>query len=121
MTTATKYVLRLQGHTARLNELLGHWAKAARLKKRDRQWIALESRNQEIPLATGKRRVSLVVVLGPRQRRPMDPDALWKSLLDSCVHAGLLLDDGPRWCILGTVDYERGPHSEMRVVLEDVE
>ena len=37
-----------------------------------------------IPRATGRRRVSLHIVLAPRQRAG-DPDAFWKSTLDALV------------------------------------
>ena len=111
--------LRLQGHTSRLNELLGHWAKAARLKRRDREWLMLECKSQGIVPATGKRRVSLLVTMGPKKRSP-DRDAWWKALLDALVHAGTLIDDSPRWCVPGEVEYERGESNAMTIILEDV-
>lgn len=62
--------LHIEGfQPARLNQLMaGHWARSFTLKKGDRQLIALAARLQDIPLATGRRRVSLVLTLGPRQR-----------------------------------------------------
>jgi len=46
----------------------GHWGKRARLKRRDRDLLALFAKLGSVPKATGKRRVSLVLTLAPRQR-----------------------------------------------------
>jgi hypothetical protein len=80
-------------HPARLNQLVGcHWGTRSKRKRVDREVIALEALAQKIPKAMGKRRVSLVLTLAPRQRAG-DLDAYWKSLLDALVVAGLLVDD----------------------------
>jgi len=107
-------------HPARLNQLLAHWAVRARLKRADREMVALHARLAGVPPATGKRRVSLVLTLGPRQRGG-DPDAYWKSVLDALVHAGLLLDDNRQGVELGRVAFRRGEIKATRIVLEDVE
>ncbi len=104
---------------ARLNELLGHWSRGWRLKRRDRDIIALAARLQRIPVATGKRRVSLTIILAPRQRAA-DPDAFWKSTNDALVACGLLLDDNRQHCELGTVAFQRGTQMATEIVLEDV-
>lgn len=101
-----------------LNQLLGHWARGGRLKKHDRAIVAAEAWSQQIPKAQGKRRVSLEVTNAGRYRR-VDPDAFFKSLLDALVACGLLMDDSPRWCELGTVTQRRGKRLETRIVLED--
>jgi hypothetical protein len=105
---------------ASLNELLkgGPWG-AHRLKRRDREYVVLFANLARVPRATAKRRVSLRITLPPKQRR-WDGDALWKSLLDACVHAGLLKDDGPKWCELGGVDYVRGKALSTTIVVEDI-
>jgi Holliday junction resolvase RusA-like endonuclease len=115
------YRLVIDGwHPARLNELLGcHWAAAAQRKKHDRTLVCVESRIQSVPKARGPRRVSLLLTMAPKQRRP-DPDCWFKSLLDALVHAGLLIDDGPKWCTLGGVTYDRGPKKRTTIALEDL-
>jgi hypothetical protein len=90
-------------HPARLDQWDGrHWSVRARLKRVDRQIVGLYARTAGIPPATGKRRVSLMLTLGPRQRGG-DPDAYWKSILDALVHDGLLLDDSRQRVELGAV------------------
>lgn len=106
-------------HPARLNQLLaGHWSRGHRFKKADRQIVALAARCQKIPPALGKRRVSLVIVLGPRQRAG-DPDAYWKSLLDALTHSGLLVDDNRQGVELGPVEFRRGRERATEILLED--
>jgi hypothetical protein len=105
---------------ASLNELLrgGPWG-AHRLKRRDREYVVLFANLARVPRAAAKRRVSLRITLPPKQRR-WDGDALWKSLLDACVRAGLLKDDGPKWCELGGVDYVRGKALSTTIIVEDI-
>lgn len=105
-------------HPARLNQLLGNWRKAGRLKRADREILTLYSRYKKT--ATGKRRVSLAIVLGPRQRGG-DPDCWWKSTLDGLKHAGMILDDSKERVELGSVTYERGSQKATRITLEDLE
>lgn len=59
----SEYVLTIdRWHPARLNQWDGrHWAVRARLKRGDREIIAVYARIAGIPLATGKRRVSLTL------------------------------------------------------------
>jgi Holliday junction resolvase RusA-like endonuclease len=116
-----KYEIEIPRHTARLNQLMGRNKYAiASLKKRDRDIVAIVARMEGIPFATTKRRVSLHVRLGPRQRKG-DADCPWhKSLLDALVQAGMLKDDSLKWCELGEVTYERAKVPSMRVTLEDV-
>jgi hypothetical protein len=112
------WTIELPCHTARLNELLRSVKARVRLKKRDRGLVLVACRNVSLPPATGKRRVSLQVTLGSGQRRA-DPDAWWKSLLDALRHAHAIVDDGPRWCELGPVEYARG-RVGMVITLEDL-
>jgi hypothetical protein len=62
------YQLVIPGwHPVRLNQLLHvHFHKAARMKKADRELVGWYARQARIPPATGKRRVSLRIVLAPR-------------------------------------------------------
>lgn len=118
--TGLVHELTISGWTpTRLNQLFGHWRKAHQLKKLDRQMIVLAARLAGLPPATGKRRVDLLLTLGPRQR-PGDPDGLWKSLLDGLVAAGCLIDDSARWVELGAVEFERNTASASTIFLTDV-
>ena len=106
-------------HPARLNQWDGrHWAVRSKAKAVDRDVIALACRTTGVPVATGKRRVSLGIILGPRQRGG-DPDAYWKSLLDALKHAGSILDDRKECLELGPVTYSRGPRKATVITLED--
>lgn len=108
---------------ATVNQLVnGHWARRNRLKKSDKEIVAAYARLAGLAPAVGRRRVSLHQIVPPGKRRA-DPDAAWKSLLDALVAAGLLRDDGPRWCVLGGVTYSRSDAREVwgtLVVLEDI-
>lgn len=116
------YTLRLPRYRpALLNELIGsrHWAKAARLKRRDRKAIAGYAALQGVPKAEGRRRVS-VVLPGPRTGRLPDPDSWQKSTLDALVAAGLLVDDSGKWCEVGPATFERGG-TDTTITLEDID
>jgi hypothetical protein len=107
-------------HPARLNQWDGrHWSVRHRLKRADREMVGICARLAGIPPATVRRRVSLVLTMAPRQRRP-DPDCWWKSTLDALTACGLLVDDSPKWCELGRVSYERGAGRRTVVLLEDL-
>jgi hypothetical protein len=113
------YVLHLPRQTATLNQLLaGRW-QSAKLKKADKELIGLACLEVDMVPATGKRRVSIHVILGPHQRGG-DPDCWHKSLSDALVHAGALKDDNRQGCEHGPVTYERGPKRGMRITLEDI-
>jgi hypothetical protein len=115
------HVLVIEGwHPCRLNQLVGcHWGTRSKRKRLDREVIALEALVQKIPKALGKRRISLVLTLAPRQRAG-DPDSAWKSLLDALVAAGLLVNDSHLWCELGEVRFERGKAQRTVIVLTDL-
>ena len=104
---------------ARLNALLRmHWAARKRHQCASDTLVACTALAQRVPRATSRRRVS---VLFRQPRGPLaDPDARLKQLLDALVHAGLLRDDRPEWCELGSITSERGPMTTV-VTLEDVE
>lgn len=108
-------------HPRRLNELLAcrHWGKRHRLKKADQNMVAAYCHQAGVPLAAGKRRVSLRITLGPRQRGA-DPDAYWKVLLDALVECGRLKDDSRQWCEVTPVEYDRGPERVTTITMEDV-
>jgi hypothetical protein len=116
------HVLVFDGLLPRLNEVRGrHWSKEANAKSRLKERLVLCALAQHIPQATGPRSVFLDVALGPNRKRP-DADAYDKILLDALVTIGLLLDDSARG-LVGRVgiSFERGPASETRICLTDVE
>lgn len=103
-----------------LNRLIGgHWKGRWDRKKRDRTMVVVHAWKSRIPPATGRRRVGLHVTLPPGQRR-WDPDCFWKSCLDALVAARLLVDDGPKWCELVEVTYERTGVLSTTIILEDL-
>lgn len=107
-------------HPARVNELYDrHFWNKAKLKKRDRETVALAKHACRIPEAVGKRRVHVTIVLGPRMRGG-DVDAYWKSLLDALVHCGLLIDDRAAYVELTPVKFDRGQEKSTVVGLEDI-
>lgn len=94
-------------HPATVNQLLsGHWSKAAKLKKSDRQMVAHYSRHAI--KATGKRILELAIILKKGQRAA-DPDAYFKSLLDALVAAEMLTDDNRQGVELMPVQFKRNP------------
>lgn len=104
-----------------LNQLINrHHMAAHRLKKTDAQLLQRMAQCQGVPAATGKRRVSLVIILPPRRRAP-DPDAFWKSLLDGLVRAGLLRNDSQHWVECSPVEFARGQRLCSYVTLEDIQ
>lgn len=107
-------------HPRRVNEWDGrHWASRSRAKKSDRQVVALCCLAARVPPASCRRRVTLTITLGPRQRGA-DPDSYWKSLLDALVACGALRDDRKEWVELAPVRYDRGPARASRITLEDL-
>ncbi len=107
-------------HPAKLNQLLGDWRKRERLKKGDRFLVVFYVREHRVPVALGKRRVSLTITLAPRQRAA-DPDAYWKSLLDALVISGALTNDNRQVVELGPVEFVRGAKVSTTITLEDLD
>jgi Holliday junction resolvase RusA-like endonuclease len=115
------YKLRIdRWQPALLNDLMGHWAKAHRLKAIDRKMVAGYCRINRIPLANGRREVRLTVTLAPSQRNAPDPDAFWKSTLDALVHADMLIDDCQEYCRMGGVTFEKGSDKSTLIELEEI-
>lgn len=104
-------------HPAPLNKLKGHWGIGHKLKKADREMVAMYARLMSVPKATGKRRVLLTIILAPG-KRGCDPDAYWKSLLDALVQAGLLIGDNPNGVELPPVIFERGTADRWGTLIE---
>lgn len=113
-----RFIIRIPNwHPAPVNRLYsGHWAKRKRLKEKDADIVAHYA--QPWPKATSKRRVKVAIVLGPRQRA-CDSDAYFKSLLDALKHAGMIVDDSPKWVELAPVEFTRGDRAT-EIWLEDI-
>lgn len=94
-----------------------HWAARNKRVRSDKALIAAYSSG--IPKATGKRMVSLHVVLG-KGGRQLDADNSFKVLLDGLVFNRLLIDDSPKWVELGNITYSRGKENETTITLEDL-
>ena len=100
-----------------LNQYIGkHWSIGYNLKNECKQLVLAYSRH--IPQATTKRSVQMHVVLG-KGMREHDADNTQKLILDGLVHAGMLVDDSPKWVEFLGVTYERGVHQTI-ITLEDL-
>ncbi len=105
---------------ARLNQILGgHFAKGHRLKKHDKEVIALAVALCGVPAATTRRKVSLLVVLEKGKRSP-DPDAFDKSLRDALVACGALKNDSAAWVKGEDPRFARGESLVSFLTLENV-
>lgn len=96
-----------------------HWAKRKKEMDECKALVAAYALAQAIPKATGKRRVTVKLVLG-RRNKVRDGDSSFKLILDSCTADGLLIDDGPRWCELMPLVQERGRERATIIILEDL-
>ena len=80
----------------RLNELLrAHWAVRRKAQKTADKLVFYYGASAAVPLARTRRRVSLTFHGGRA-----DPDARLKLVLDALVHAGYLVDDSQKWCLI---------------------
>jgi len=125
------------------NQLKGHWATGAALKKRDVRTIAKANLLAQVPLVAmprdvvrdcrklgisessigaqhepRKRRVGLEVFFPRGGRRP-DPTAFFKSLLDALCEVGLLVDDSEKWYETSQPVWSKGPKATV-ITLEDI-
>jgi hypothetical protein len=73
-----------------------------------------------VPRATGKRRVTIRIILGAR-RRGADPDAFFKASGDALKAAGMLVDDSRKWVEWAPTEYEPGAQDGTVYVIEEVE
>ena len=119
-TTATYTLVIPRYLVPTTNQLFrGTLRRRMRLGRECRELVAGYFAGSGIPRAEGRRRVSLRLTLGPRNR-PRDVDSSWKAALDACVRCGALVDDSPAWCELGTFEAVRGPEPATAIVLEDL-
>ena len=108
-------------HPPKSNQFVGrHWSVKNRLRKLAIDMIFVYARQAKVAEATGQRKVSLKITMGPRGRVP-DADAYDKLLLDALTKCRLITDDG-RSGVLGrvAVEFVRGKAPATTIVLEDV-
>lgn len=100
-----------------------HWTRRAKIKKADKEIVAVYFHRVGLTTAEGPRRVSMLFVL-PKGKRMFDRDAPFKSCLDALVYAKALVNDSPKWCVHGPVSYARAIGAESAVgtliLLEDL-
>jgi len=80
-------------------ERTSHWVRSKELEQIT-QAVAVLAREQHIPPATAKRRVTVEIHKTKRSRVTDDPanrDSRAKSILDAMVATGLLVDDSDEW------------------------
>jgi Holliday junction resolvase RusA-like endonuclease len=111
-----------------LNKSVGrHWSVKAKQKNGDLEIVQHYAREQRLAMtlhldaALPARRVNVRMVL-PKGQRAFDRDNILKGLLDALVQCGLLVNDSPRWCQIGQIEYVRhdGGLRETFVILEDL-
>ncbi len=103
-----------------LNRLMrGTMRKRMVLERIDKNMVCAYAYQNRIPKALGRRRVDLHMTLQGRDKE-RDVDANWKSMLDSLVAAGMLIDDHRKYCELGDVTYERGAERATLITLTEL-
>ncbi len=106
-------------HPPTCNQLFrGRLKMRIRLGKDAREMIGYYALKAQVPHATGKRRVTLWIILGPRQRGS-DVDAYWKATLDALKAARLIVDDSRQWCELAPVQFDYADEKRTEIVLEE--
>ena len=118
-----KHVLTIpHWNPALLNQLMKNRWEESRLKKADSEIVWAIARQERIPIAGGKRRVSIHITLPRKRGRKPDPDAFLKSALDALVKCGMLKDDSDKWCEWTKPTIETGTQDVWgtRITLEDL-
>ena len=82
--------------------------------------VLFAKRHANVPEATGKRRMRVVRLVGPRGRMYDYGNLVGgcKPLVDELVKAGLLVDDSPQH-VVEEYDQERAPEHGVRIELQD--
>lgn len=116
----TYYLLIPDWHPTLDNRLVGRNRFAAqRLKTADALMVLRYAQANQLPPATGKRRVEITMT-GWRRGRLPDPTAPLKSLLDALVHAKMLVDDSGKWAEVPPPRFFRDPRKETLIALTDL-
>lgn len=97
-----------------------HWAVRARAKSATAELIKTYCLVAGVRPATGKRRVTLMIVLGKGQRAN-DPDNYWKATLDALKRCGAILDDRRQCVETPPVRFRRATQRATILQLEDLE
>lgn len=107
-------------HPPSLNSVRNRpWHAEYRAKRNMRDLLAAYFIMAGGEFATGKRRVSLTLVMGKGQRR-CDRSNLTKLLNDAMKAARIIKDDGPKWLEESEIQYTRGAEWGTRIVVEDL-
>src|SRR5580765_4565260 len=107
-TSRGRYTFTIPGYSPpRPNELFRQRLRGRMVMERTAKELVW-AYGRWIPEATGKRRVSMMITLGPRQRVP-DADAdPWKVILDALANWKMILGDRRDQVELVPVVYDRG-------------
>ena len=110
----------------RLYASRNHWHMRKLIKElRDTSRAAFDAMRirHNIPIATGKRRVTWERILGPRQHEFDEPNFIGglKPVLDGLVRSGLLVDDRPKFYVgrYGQVHTMRTEGPALRLAIEE--
>lgn len=102
-----------------VNRLLSaHWARRGRLKTAVADLIWMAARESGITRATGRRRVSVEVIVTNLSHAP-DPDNVWKALNDGLKRNGILVDDKAEYCVLGPAIPVKGDRKATIITIEE--
>jgi hypothetical protein len=117
-----RWTVEIPGYLPTYDNILinSHWAKANRLKARDKRAIGLACLAAGVTRAVGRRRV-LIRLCSPRyahaHQRP-DPYAAHKSTLDALAACDALVDDATEWVEAPPATCEAGRKATV-IELED--
>ncbi len=102
MSATTVHVLEIPSYLPSSdNKFCGrNWRQVSRLKRSDKEIVAIYFLQSQIPKATTKRRLSVVF---HNKHWKSDPQNRLKSCLDALVSCGALKDDSPEWLELGEI------------------
>jgi hypothetical protein len=89
-------------------------------KRTDAGIIRASAIEQNIAVATGRRRVGMVVTLTIRQGETESQEGL-STLFDSLKVAGMILDGAPAFLAWSGVEYRRGEKTLTVITLEDLD
>lgn len=116
-----KYTVTIPNWTPpSVNRLLNvHWATGSRIKAGASQMIAAYCTYAKVPLADGKRRVSMHITKSGRGRLP-DSDNLAKITFDALKTTGYIVDDSQKWLEYEPPVIVRGDKTQTVITLEDM-